>query len=97
MIKEKKDINQVKEKVLQLYPTDEKFKQSFCDKSMKAEQSNKKARYILARLEEYLNKSSIDETALTVEHILPLKPKDYWKNSLERIGICLMIELEIWL
>ncbi len=81
MVKKDEKIGQIKEKLLQLYPTDIIFKQSFCHKSIKTEQSNKKGRHILAKLEEHFNNSSIDETRLTVEHILPLNPNDDWQDA----------------
>ena len=68
----------VKNYLLELYPNDDKFKQAFCDKTMLTEQSNKKARYLLARLEEHKSGQPIDETKLTVEHILPLNPEQEW-------------------
>ena len=71
-------INEIKEKLLTLYPSDEKFKLNFTDKTMPTKQSNQKARYILARLEEKKSGSSIDETKLSLEHILPLNPNDKW-------------------
>ena len=85
----------VKEKLMKLYPNDERFKQRFLEKTLPTTQSNKKARYLLARLEEYESKTDdIDETSLTVEHILPLTPNadwcDYfgesWKLGNERLG-----------
>lgn len=55
-----------------------KFYIHFTDKSFPTKQSNKKARYLLARLEEFSGKSSIDDTTLTIEHILPENPEDAW-------------------
>lgn len=74
-------VEQIREQILKLYPSDEEFKQAFMDKSMPTEQSNKKARYLLARLEEQLSGSSINEEILTVEHVLNHKPNDQWKDS----------------
>lgn len=72
------DIDHIKEQLLSLYPDDGKFYIHFTDKSFPTKQSNKKARYLLARLEEFSGKSSIDDTTLTIEHILPENPEDAW-------------------
>lgn len=48
-------LTEIKNKILTLYPTDNEFKNSFCDKTMLTHQSNKKARYLLARLAESLS------------------------------------------
>ncbi len=71
-------IGDIKNELLRLYPTDNKFMNEFLDKSIKTNHSEKKARYILARLEEHKSNSSIDESTLTIEHILPKKPNDNW-------------------
>lgn len=71
-------LTEIKNKLLTLYPTDNEFKNAFSDKTMLTHQSNKKARYLLARLEESLSDSSIDESRLTVEHILPQAPESNW-------------------
>ena len=74
-------LEDIKNQLLHLYPNDEKFKQSFSDKTMLTHQSNKKVKYLLARLEENLSNNSIDESTLTVEHLLPLKPEHEWIND----------------
>jgi hypothetical protein len=71
-------IDDIKEKLLVLYPDDEKFKLNFSDKTFPTKQSNKKARYLLARLEECESVTSINEAVLTIEHILPENPDDRW-------------------
>ncbi len=73
----------VKEKLLKLYPKDETFKQHFVDKTIPTKRSNKKARYLLARLEGYndTGKPIDEEQDLTVEHILPLNPNEAWCDS----------------
>ncbi|WP_369177812.1 DUF262 domain-containing protein [Candidatus Thiodubiliella endoseptemdiera] len=72
------NINDVKEKLLTLYPNDEKFKLNFSNKTFPTKQSNKKARYLLARLEEFEGETSIDEAVLTIEHILPENSDEDW-------------------
>ena len=72
-------IQEIKQKLLTLYPSDERFKSDFTEKTFPTKQSNKKARYLLARLEEYnSNNSAVDESKLTVEHILPEEPDNHW-------------------
>ncbi len=78
LIKDGTTISKIKEKLLEICPTDDEFRQDFCDKSMPTRQSNQKARYLLARLEESSSNTSIDETTLTIEHVLPLKPDSEW-------------------
>ncbi len=80
LINQEAKLDDVKQKIFTLYPTDEDFKQSFKNKTMPTQQSNKKARYILSRLAED-NSNPIDETRLTVEHILPLSPSDEWQDD----------------
>ena len=74
-------LEDIKKKLLEKYPDDENFKKSFSDKTMLTHQSNKKVKYLLARLEENLSNNSIDESILTVEHLLPLKPEDEWISN----------------
>ena len=71
-------IDDIKKKLLTLYPSDEKFLEEFSEKVMPTKHSNKKARYLLARLEEFESNNTIDEADLTVEHILPLNPEEQW-------------------
>ncbi len=87
-------LQDIKSKLLDLYPSDEKFKQNFAHKTMLTSQSNKKAKYLLARLAEYESKNPIDESTLTIEYILPLNPNeqwvkdfgDHWDSFTQRIG-----------
>ena len=74
------DVPQVKRQILERYPSDEDFGQHFANKSMPTRQSNKKARYLLARIEASYGNAPLDETTLTVEHILPLKPESHWQD-----------------
>ena len=69
---------EIKQLIKTLCPNDDRFKQAFIDKTMLTEQSNKKVRYLLTRLAEQSSHTSIDETRLTIEHILPDKPNDQW-------------------
>ena len=54
-------IGTVKAALLTLYPSDNEFERAFTDKTMPTLQSNKKARYLLARLAEHYGNSAIDE------------------------------------
>lgn len=74
------DIGDIKKKLLVLYPDDEKFKLNFSDKTFTTKQSNKKARYLLARLEESESNTPINEAMLTVEYILPENPDHRWEE-----------------
>ena len=71
-------IDEVKTSILQFCPSDDDFRLAFSDKTMPTEQSNKKARYLLARLAEEQSDGFIDELNLTVEHILNFRPNDHW-------------------
>ena len=70
-------IGAVKTALLTLYPSDDEFERAFTDKTL----LNRKARYLLARLAEHYGDLAIDETKLTVEHILPLNPEQSWIND----------------
>ena len=73
------DLQDIKEAILKKFPPDDQFKADFTVKAMPTQRSNKKACYLLARLEEYKDRSKrIDEVSLTVEHILPLNPDNSW-------------------
>ena len=93
-------IDDIKKKLLTLYPSDEKFLEEFSEKVMPTKHSNKKARYLLARLEEFESNNTIDEADLTVEHILPLNPNEEWIDDFgenwwqfhQRLGMDLTVE-----
>ena len=70
----------IKQKLWELYPSDEKFEQAFLNKTLPAGRLNRRARYILARLEEKIGNPAVAEEELTVEHILPTKPIDDWQK-----------------
>jgi hypothetical protein len=53
-----------------LYPSDKRFKSDFTEKTFPTKQSNKKARYLLARLEEYnSSNSAVDESKLKKQQV----------------------------
>ena len=78
-----KNLNFIKEQLLSLYPTDEKFKAAFKDKILPTSKSSKRARYLLVRIEEHLSKNKIDDNNFTLEHILPAKPNESWQGYFE--------------
>lgn len=71
----------IKVRLLDMYPDDKKFQQDFSGKTLPTRQSNKRARYLLTRLAEYGGaKEGINESSLTVEHVLPLNPNEEWRD-----------------
>lgn len=81
-------LEKIKSMIHELYPNDEKFAQAFAEKHMPTKQSNKKVRYLLARLSEHRDKGkTIDEENVTVEHILPSKTQ-------RRLGTRIWAKLE---
>ena len=70
----------------QIYPSDEEFVHAFQIKTFKTGSKNKKARYILYRIEEHLSQGDngkLDLDSVTVEHILPKNPTEGWIKSFE--------------
>ena len=78
-----KNLSQIKEKLKEIYISDDDFKSDFQRKEIKTGQSDKKARYLLTRIEKSINLGfSIDESETTLEHILPQKWESYtWWSS----------------
>ena len=69
-------LQQVKEELVDRLPSDDKFKQDFAEKTMP---QNKRAKYVLARLEEQeTGNKTVDEADLTIEHLLPENPNESW-------------------
>ncbi len=74
-------IQGVKSRLLdKVYPRDEKFVADFSLKTMPSRQSNTKAKYLLLQIEKYLSGGDELPVNLTVEHILPAKPNDAWRE-----------------
>ena len=71
-----------------IYPDDNSFYGSFCEKQLKTAQSRNKriVRYILFRIEKYYsgNSHDIDDDRYNIEHILPEFPGDDWDQFNER-------------
>ena len=77
----------IKKQINQRFPSNEEFSKYFISKDIYA-LSGKYKIYLLENLENYNNKERVDieklveEGTLTIEHILPRKPKDAWKREL---------------
>ena len=71
-----------------VYPKDDEFKHSFAMRCFKTRNTSKKARYLLARIERHLSPENVlDESLLTLEHILPEHPNKEWCNDFDDEGI----------
>jgi hypothetical protein len=76
----------------QKYPKDSDFKQAFKEAKLyvKSGEAKKKGRVILERLELYQNKEPVNlrkqnpdgKPSITIEHIMPQTPTDWWKEHL---------------
>jgi len=73
-----KNIQSIKDGLKDIYISDDDFHSDFTKKSMKTAQSNKKVRYILARLEETKNGNKVSDLDYTLEHVLPDTPNGVW-------------------
>lgn len=81
-----------------VYISDEEFVSDFKYKDF-SESSNDVAKYILTSIEKYNGTTSIDERALTIEHIMPKKynanwgyDKDTIDNFANRLGNLILLE-----
>ena len=77
-------LNTVIDTLKKIYPSDEEFMNAFEVKMFKTQQTAKKARYFLYRIERYLNEDksvSFDNSSL--EHILPKNPSERWLKEFE--------------
>jgi len=78
-IYEGKPLPEVLPDLRRVYPTDDEFKHAFATRSFKTRNTSKKARYLLARIERHLSPGNVlDESLLTLEHLLPEHPNDDW-------------------
>jgi hypothetical protein len=69
----------LKESLKTIYIRDEEFIEAFSSKQLKLQQSDKKARYLLMRLERHVNPSCpIEDTDMSLEHIFPYHPSSDW-------------------
>ncbi len=83
-----KSLAEVLPDLRRVYPTDDEFKHSFAMRCFKTRNTSKKARYLLARIERHLSPGNVlDESLLTLEHILPEHPSEEWCNYFGDEGI----------
>jgi uncharacterized protein with ParB-like and HNH nuclease domain len=83
-----KSLAEVLPDLRRVYPKDEEFKHSFAMRCFKTRNTSKKARYLLARIERHLSPGNVlDESLLTLEHILPEHPNEEWCNYFGDEGI----------
>ena len=86
-IHERQPLAEVKKHLISKMPSDDEFRQNFANKTLSMSQSPKKAHYLLASIENYLNPSNPIALAgsYTIEHILPksnyLKDDTYWRDQ----------------
>ncbi|MBL4854081.1 MAG: DUF262 domain-containing protein [Robiginitomaculum sp.] len=75
------NIQSLKVELRSIYPSDDEFCTDFKLKSMRTAQSPKKVRYLLAQLERHVSPDlPLDDTVLTLEHILPENPTPEWSE-----------------
>lgn len=84
MRKKNAKLKEIKEILLNIWPTDEEFKVSFVQKTLSTPRIIK---YLLSKIE--INKSKNDSVipnpdTLTVEHILPKKPNKDWPTKMRK-------------
>lgn len=72
------NLQAIKSALQKVYPEDGDFSNAFASKHMPTDQTIKKVRYLLARLEEFISHSSTDDLALSLEHVLPVRPSSEW-------------------
>ena len=76
-------IDEVNEVLKKIYPSDEEFINAFKMKAFRTQQTAKKARYFLYRIEKYLNKDAPSFENSSLEHILPKDPSEKWLGEFE--------------
>ena len=74
----------IKQELKQVYPNDAEFKNAFRNKQMSGEQTNKEIVFLLSQIENHINNEYEPSLTMTLEHILPQKPKDEWQESFGR-------------
>lgn len=76
------NLSGVKSALREIYVQDEQFKADFQKKQFRTAQSSKKVRYLLCQLELQANPSHpLEDSQLTLEHILPRNPSPAWLKS----------------
>ena len=81
LVADGKPRKQVKRRIQDLYPTDDQVRAAFAVKTLPTQQSYKKARYLLARIDEHLSGQPVADEKLSLEHILPKNPTPQWRTA----------------
>ncbi len=76
-------IGEVNEILKRIYPSNEEFINAFEMKTFRTQQTAKKARYFLYRIEKYLNENAPFFEGSSLEHILPKDPSEKWFGEFE--------------
>lgn len=75
--------NDIKVELKKIYIKDEEFCDNFCKKIINTKGNQRIAKYILIKMNTYISNEKIDldinKNNLTLEHILPENPDEYWK------------------
>ncbi len=74
----------IKDSLKQVYPNDAEFENAFRNKQMPRKQMNKGIVFLLSQIEKHINEEYEPSLNMTLEHILPQKPKDEWQESFGR-------------
>ncbi len=81
-------IQDVLQSLRSIYPNDNSFYSSFCEKQLKTAQSRNKriVRYILFKIENYVsgNNYDLDSDDYNIEHVLPEFPENDWSQFTDR-------------
>lgn len=72
------NLNDLKNALREIYIDDDEFVPLFNSRHIKTLQSTKRARFLLARLEEEQSGISINHDEMTLEHVLPQNPTQEW-------------------
>ena len=76
-------LQKINELLRRIYPSDEEFINAFEMKTFRTQQTAKKARYFLYRIEKYLNKDTPPFENSSLEHVLPKDPSEGWFKEFE--------------
>lgn len=77
------EIEEIAKNLAPIYIKDEEFKDSFSSKILSTKSNKKIVKYILIKIEEYIDNAftySIEDPKVTIEHILPENPCDGWNK-----------------
>lgn len=80
-------IEEVKKSLSSIYVKDQEFIDSFKIKVLNTKSNKKIVKYILIKIEEYIDNNflyNIEDPKLTIEHILPENPNKEWKEKFKK-------------